>query len=249
MATNGYAGKRLLDIIASASGLLLLSPILLGFMFSVWKQDRHSPFYRGRRVGLNGKEFHMLKLRSMRINADKSGVSSTSSDDDRITAVGHKIRRYKLDELTQLWNVLRGDMSLVGPRPQINSDVEHYSDEDNALLSVRPGITDFASIVFSDEGAILAGSENTDLDYSCLIRPWKIRLGLVYVQNTSLWLDLRLIIATAIAILDKKRALKIVNTLLTDLQVEPELITVANRKSPLIPQPLPKSLANKFKTR
>ena len=181
-----YSGKRLLDIMAATAGLAITSPIVVAAMIAVWLQDRHSPFYRGTRVGLHGRTFQMLKMRSMLVGADKSGVSSTAGTDKRITAVGHFIRRYKLDELTQLWNVLKGEMSFVGPRPQVGSDVEYYSESERRLLSARPGITDFASIVFSDEGAILADSENADLDYSRLIRPWKLRLALLYVDRASL---------------------------------------------------------------
>jgi lipopolysaccharide/colanic/teichoic acid biosynthesis glycosyltransferase len=147
--------KRIFDIVASATGLLVASPILLPVMFLVWKQDRHSPFYVAPRVGRGEKPFKMVKLRSMIINADKSGVDSTGSNDRRITPVGHFIRRYKLDELTQLWNVLKGDMSLVGPRPNVKRETDLYTLEEKKLLSVKPGITDFASIVFSDEGDIL----------------------------------------------------------------------------------------------
>ena len=114
--------KRLFDIFISLLGLVILSPVLLTFMYLVYRQDNHSPFYVASRVGKNGVMFKMLKLRSMSVNADKSGVDSTSVDDIRITPIGHKIRRYKLDEFTQLWNVLIGDMSLVGPRPNVLSD-------------------------------------------------------------------------------------------------------------------------------
>ena len=180
--------KRLFDILISLLGLIILSPVLLVFMYLVYHQDRHSPFYVAPRVGKDGLMFKMLKLRSMSINADKSGVDSTSVDDVRITPVGHKIRRYKLDEFTQLWNVLIGDMSLVGPRPNVVSDTDLYTDIEKGLLVVRPGITDFSSIVFSDEGEILEGREDPDLSYNQLIRPWKSRLGLIYIKNQSLLL-------------------------------------------------------------
>ena len=117
--------KRLLDICVSLIGLLALSPVLLPVIFLVWRQDGHSPFYIAPRVGKGERIFRMVKLRSMVINADKSGVDSTSGNDSRITAVGHFIRRYKLDELTELWNVLLGDMSLVGPRPNVPVSYTH----------------------------------------------------------------------------------------------------------------------------
>ena len=160
--------KRLFDILTSLMGLILFSPILLIFMYLVYRQDKNSPFYLAPRVGKDGLMFQMLKLRSMTVNADKSGVDSTSVDDERITPIGHKIRRYKLDEFTQLWNVLIGDMSLVGPRPNVVSDTNLYTNIEKKLLKVRPGITDFSSIVFSDEGEILEGKEDPDLSYNKL---------------------------------------------------------------------------------
>ena len=144
--------KRIFDFLVSIIGLLLLAPIILLFMLLVWLQDWHSPFYIAPRVGKNGVLFMMIKLRSMVINADKTGVDSTSNDDKRITMLGGIIRRYKLDEITQLLNVIIGKMSLVGPRPQVESDVLLYTKEEKKLLNEKPGITDFSSIIFSDEG-------------------------------------------------------------------------------------------------
>ena len=152
--------KRLMDITAAAAGLLILSPILITVAFIVYLQDFHNPLYIAPRVGKQRKMFNMVKLRSMIVAADKSGVDSTSSDDKRITWIGRFIRKIKLDEITQLWNVLIGDMSLVGPRPNVERDVAIYTEEELHLLDVRPGITDFSSIVFSDEGDILKGSLN-----------------------------------------------------------------------------------------
>jgi lipopolysaccharide/colanic/teichoic acid biosynthesis glycosyltransferase len=128
--------KRLFDVTASAFGLVLASPVLLPVMFLVWRQDWYSPFYVATRVGLNNQPFKMIKLRSMVINADKSGVDSTSTNDNRITAVGQFIRRYKLDELTQLWNVIKGDMSLVGPRPNVKRETDLYTPVERKLLDV-----------------------------------------------------------------------------------------------------------------
>ena len=133
----------------------MLAPVIFCFSFAVFLQDFHSPFYVAKRIGKDEKPFNMIKLRSMIINADQTGVASTSNDDKRITKVGHLIRRFKLDELVQLFNVLRGDMSLVGPRPNVKVETDLYSPEEKRLLTVRPGITDFSSIVFSDEGVIL----------------------------------------------------------------------------------------------
>jgi len=227
--------KRIIDIFISTFGLLLMSPVLLVFMYLIYRQDKSSPFYVAPRVGKDGVMFNMVKLRSMTTNADKSGVNSTSLNDTRITPVGHKIRKYKLDEFTQLWNVLIGDMSLVGPRPNVKQDTDLYTKVEGQLLSVRPGITDFSSIVFSDEGDILEGKEDPDLAYNQLIRPWKSRLGLVYVDNHSIWLDLQMVFYTVVAIISKKRALRWVVSRLHSLGVDDNVIQVSRRRSELIP--------------
>ena len=227
--------KRLFDICLAFVALVCASPVLLTVMFLVWWEDRHSPFYIAPRVGRGGTPFRMVKMRSMRIGADKSGVSSTSNNDQRITPVGHFIRRFKLDELTQLWNVLWGDMSFVGPRPQVQAGVDLYTATERGLLSVRPGITDFASIVFSDEGTILSGSSDPDADYDRLIRPWKSRLGLVYVASRGIWLDIRLIALTAIAIVSRQTALDGVVTILRGLSVNAQLVDICQRSKALEP--------------
>ena len=233
--------KRLFDILASLLGLIVLSPVLLVFMYLVYRQDKHSPFYVASRVGKDGLMFKMLKLRSMSVNADKSGVDSTSVDDIRITPIGHKIRKYKLDEFTQLWNVLIGDMSLVGPRPNVASDTDLYTDIERGLLAVRPGITDFSSIVFSDEGEILEGKDNPDLAYNQLIRPWKSRLGLAYIENQSFLLDLQLIFYTIVAIISKPTALIWVAKKLNNLNVDADTVRVSKREVNLFPFPPPGS--------
>ena len=218
-----------------------MSPILLTFMYLVYRQDKHSPFYIARRVGKDGVAFKMVKIRSMSVNADKSGVDSTSLDDVRITTVGHKIRKYKLDEFTQLWNVLIGEMSLVGPRPNVKRDTDLYTDIEKKLLSVRPGITDFSSIVFSDEGEILEGMKDPDLSYNQLIRPWKSRLGLVYVEDHSILLDFKLIFYTIVAIISKQRAVNWVSKQLKSMNVDQEVINISKRESDLYPFPPPGS--------
>jgi len=233
--------KRLFDILISLLGLIILSPVLLVFMYLVYHQDKHSPFYVAPRVGKDGLMFKMLKLRSMSVNADKSGVDSTSVDDVRITPVGHKIRRYKLDEFTQLWNVLIGDMSMVGPRPNVVSDTDLYTDIEKELLTVRPGITDFSSIVFSDEGEILEGKEDPDLSYNQLIRPWKSRLGLIYIKNQSLLLDVQLILYTLVAIISKPKALNWVTKKMNNLDVDLDTVEVSKRVVDLFPFPPPGS--------
>ena len=233
--------KRLFDILVSSLGLIILSPVLLAFMYLVYRQDKHSPFYVASRVGKDGLMFKMLKLRSMSVNADKSGVDSTSVDDIRITPIGHKIRKYKLDEFTQLWNVLIGDMSLVGPRPNVASDTNLYTDIERGLLAVRPGITDFSSIVFSDEGEILEGREDPDLSYNQLIRPWKSRLGLAYIENQSIFLDIQIIFYTVVAIISKPKALIWVAKKLNNLDVDADTVRVSKREVNLFPFPPPGS--------
>lgn len=231
--------KRLIDILASFVGLLLTSPVLLTFMFLVWRQDRHSPFYIAPRMGKNEQPFQMIKLRSMVKNADKSGVDLTAADDMRITRVGHLIRKFKLDELTQLMNVLKGDMSLVGPRPNVQRETDLYTSEEKKLLLLRPGITDFSSIVFSDEGDILEGQDDPDIAYNQLIRPGKSRLGLFYIENRSLGADIQLIWLTVLAILSREKALRGVSSLLAKLGADAELVQLASRTQPLVATPPP----------
>jgi lipopolysaccharide/colanic/teichoic acid biosynthesis glycosyltransferase len=226
-------GRRLLDVIGAVMGLMLLALPLVFILFLVWRQDNHSPFYVADRAGIGGRPFQMVKIRSMVVNADKSGVESTSASDSRITPLGRFIRRWKVDELSQLWNVLKGDMSLVGPRPNTMNEVADYADWEKELLQVRPGITDFASIVFSDEGEILNGSADPDGDYKRLIRPWKGRLGLLYVRNASLGINLRLILTTVIAVYDRRRALSFLQPMLLRLSADALLIEVARRDRPL----------------
>jgi lipopolysaccharide/colanic/teichoic acid biosynthesis glycosyltransferase len=233
--------KRLFDILFSLIGFILLLPVLLIFMFLIWKQDFKSPFYVAPRVGKKGKLFTMVKLRSMVANADKNGVDSTASSDMRITQVGHTIRKYKLDEISQLWNVLIGDMSFVGPRPNVQRDVALYTNLEKNLLSVRPGITDISSIVFSDEGEILKDSEDPDLEYNQLIRPWKSRLSLIYIENSSFLLNIKLIFLTAITIIDREKALNGIQRILEKLDVDEQLRRVAKRIEPLIKHPPPGS--------
>ena len=235
--TGDKVVSRFFDIILSLLGLIIFSPVLLVAGAFVWMQDFHSPLYVATRVGKEGRPFRMMKLRSMVVHADKSGVDSTGSDDKRITAVGRFVRRYKLDELTQLLNVLIGDMSLVGPRPNVERETNLYTSEERLLLSVRPGITDIASIVFSDEGDILKGYTDPDLAYNQLIRPGKGRLGIFYVKKKTLWLDLVICLLTAVSIVSRTLALSWLNALLRRLDAPDELLTIAARSSELQPMP------------
>jgi lipopolysaccharide/colanic/teichoic acid biosynthesis glycosyltransferase len=193
--------KRLFDILFSTLGLILLSPILLLIGFLIKCEDRGPIFYRGVRVGRSGKSFRIFKFRTMVVNAEKLGGPSTADDDPRITNVGRLLRKYKLDELPQLINVLKGEMSLVGPRPEVQHYVDMFTEEEQAILSVRPGITDWASLWNPDEGAILAGSPDPEKTYREKIRPEKIRLQLRYVRERSFFTDLRIIVQTIITIM------------------------------------------------
>ncbi len=185
----------------SLAGLVILSPVLLLVSLLI-KLDSSGPvFYRGVRTGRFGKPFRIFKFRTMVQDAEKAGPSSTADDDSRITRVGRFLRKHKLDELPQLMNVLCGQMSLVGPRPQVPWAAERYSNEEKELLTVRPGMTDFASLQFRDEGEILRGSQDPDKDYYEKIHPEKMRLSLEYVRNRSFWLDCRIVLDTIAAVL------------------------------------------------
>ncbi len=232
--------KRIVDVTAAMLGLILTSPVLAVVGTVIWLQDFRSPFYVAPRVGRGGKLFRMVKFRSMVTKADRSEVDSTAADDPRITAVGRFIRRFKLDELPQLWNVALGAMSFVGPRPNVERETASYTEEENQLLQVRPGITDLASIVFADEGDILRGSKAPDLAYNQLIRPWKSRLSLLYVQAAGRpWLDLRILWLTVLSALNRTRALNGVAAIVERLGGSDELVRVARRAGPLRVAPPP----------
>lgn len=231
--------KRFFDIVAALSGLVILSPLLVLLAAAIWIEDRHSPFFFGRRIARGGESFRMVKFRSMRVDAWKSGVSSTAVGDRRITRVGRIVRRFKFDELPQLWNVLIGDMSLVGPRPQVETDARMYTAEEQRMLSVRPGITDVASIVFADEGEILAGAPDPDLRYNQVIRPWKSRLALLYIDKRSFGVDLTLVFLTLASALSRDYTLQGVAGLLRRWNADSQLARMAARRTQLEPWPPP----------
>ena len=192
--------KRLFDLVFSTLGLIILSPVLLAIVAAIKRDSPGPALYKGTRVGLNGALFKMDKFRTMVTNADKIGGSSTPEDDPRITRVGRFLRRYKLDELPQLINVFKGEMSFVGPRPQVSWAVDLYTPEERQILTLRPGITDYASLKFPNEGEILKGSTNPDKDYMEKIHPEKMRLSLEYVRTRSMGLDIKIIFQTLAAI-------------------------------------------------
>lgn len=238
--------KRTFDFTIALICLILFSPLIAVIALAIWLSDFHIPFYAGVRMGRGtrinpGRLFRMIKFRSMRPDAWKSGVNSTAAGDSRITPIGRLLRRSKLDELPQLWNVLIGDMSFVGPRPQVPADAALYTKAEQAMLTARPGITDLASIVFADEGEILAGSRDPDLLYNQTIRPWKSRLALLYVDRQSLPLDLRILLLTASALASRRRALDRMQNLLLHLDADPLVILMAARRQPLLAYPPPGS--------
>jgi len=197
--------KRAFDLFFSAVGLCFAAPLLL-ILSAVVKLDSKGPvFYRGLRVGRFGKEFRIFKFRTMVVDADKIGGPSSAANDPRITRVGRLLRRYKLDELPQLINVLKGEMSFVGPRPEVLQYVAMFSAEEEAILTVPPGITDWSSIWNSDEGSILARSSDPERTYLEEIRPEKIRLQLKYVRNHSFTTDMRILFQTFRVLLIKSK--------------------------------------------
>lgn len=192
--------KRMFDVVTAAAALTVLAPVMLGISIAVKLDSPGRVFYRSLRVGRFGKPFNMLKFRTMAADADRLGADSAPDDDPRITRIGKWLRRTKLDELPQLINVLKGEMSLVGPRPQVRWAVELYDDEELQILTVRPGMTDYASILFHNEGEILRGSSDPDRDYLERIHPHKMRLSLKYVREASLWTDVRVLVSTFVTL-------------------------------------------------
>jgi lipopolysaccharide/colanic/teichoic acid biosynthesis glycosyltransferase len=200
--------KRIFDISFSMIGLIILSPLLLIIAYLIKKEDGGPIFYRGVRIGQFGKPFRIFKFRTMVVNADKIGGPSTADDDPRITKIGKILRKYKIDELPQLINVLKGEMSIVGPRPEVPFYVDMFTEEEKRILDVKPGITDWASLWDCDEGAILAGSSDPEKTYMEKIRPIKIKLQLRYVDNHSFFTDLKIIFLTILTVITKKSYIK-----------------------------------------
>jgi len=188
--------KRFFDFIISLIVLIVFSPLFLILGILIKKDSEGPVFYRQVRIGKDGKPFRIFKFRTMVNNADKSGVTSTKNDDVRITKTGKFIRKYNLDELAQFINVLKGEMGIVGPRPEIPYFVNMFTEEEKIILSVKPGITDWACIWNPDESKLLTGSDDPDRDYLKKIRPEKIRLQLKYVKEHSFWIDFKIMLMT-----------------------------------------------------
>ena len=193
--------KRAMDIVLSACALAVLWPLLLLIALAIWIDDPGPVFYRQVRVGRNGKTFRIFKFRSMVMDADKKGLAITVGRDSRITRVGTVLRKTKLDELAQLLNVFLGQMSFVGPRPEVPKYVELYTPYQRQVLLVRPGITDYASIAYRNENNLLAGAPNPEAMYIEQIMPDKIELNMKYLREISPLADIRLILKTIVAVI------------------------------------------------
>jgi lipopolysaccharide/colanic/teichoic acid biosynthesis glycosyltransferase len=193
--------KRMSDFFLSLGGLMILGPLLSLISLLIKLEPQGPVFFRGKRIGRYRKPFRIYKFRTMVVDADKIGGPSTADDDPRITKIGKFLRKFKLDELPQLINVLKGEMSFVGPRPEVQHYVDMFNEEEKTILDVRPGITDWASLWNPDEGAILKGSKDPEKDYLEKIRPQKLRLQLKYVKKNSFWIDLKIMLLTLKAII------------------------------------------------
>ncbi len=187
---------RFFDVLFSALGLLLLFPVFIIIYLSIVIESPGGGFYRQVRVGKNEKDFFLYKFRSMRKGSDKKSLITIGNRDNRMTRVGYFIRKFKIDELPQLYNVLKGDMSLVGPRPEVRKYVELYNQYQKKVLSVRPGITDYASIEYADENTLLGESDNPEKLYIEQILPHKIELNMRYINNVGIKEYFKIIILT-----------------------------------------------------
>lgn len=192
------AVKRIFDFIASLIGVIIISPILIVVAICIKLDSKGNILFLQKRVGKNGEPFYIYKFRTMVTDAEKLGAQITVGKDSRITKVGAVLRKYKIDELPQLFNVLKGDMSLVGPRPEVPKYVELYTEEERKVLEVRPGITDLASLRYSDENEILGKVENPEEYYINVIMKDKLKLNLEYIEKSNIIFDIYLIIKTII---------------------------------------------------
>lgn len=193
-------GKRLFDLVAAFFLLVVTMPFLLAVAVIIKIDSRGSVFHRGVRSGLHGKPFHIFKFRTMVPNAERLGGPSTALNDPRLTRVGRFLRKYKLDELPQLINIIMGEMSFVGPRPQVEQYTERYDKTEKIILTVKPGLTDYASIRFINLDQIL-GDENVDEKYLQEIEPEKNRLRIKYARENNFWIDCKIILLTILQVL------------------------------------------------
>jgi len=206
MTPRSYdAAKRATDIAVSAAVLAAAAPVGAVIAWRIRREDGGPVIFRGIRVGRGGGTFDILKFRTMSVGAERLGVDATADSDPRLTRIGRVLRRWKLDELPQLVNVLRGEMSLVGPRPQMVWDVERYTAEERRLLDIRPGITDWASIKYRRQGTLIEGHPDPQAAYFELIRPGKMELAMAYLRSRSYGVDLGILGLTALAVLGYPR--------------------------------------------
>jgi lipopolysaccharide/colanic/teichoic acid biosynthesis glycosyltransferase len=199
----------LLNFLIAFLLFIIVLPIIIIFSFLIYFEDKSNPIYFGKRVGKNFKNFNLFKLRSMKINKEV-GFQSTSVNDKRILKIGRFIRSTKIDELPQILNILLGNINFVGPRPNVEDEVNKYVQLELRLLNLKPGITDFSSIIFSDEGQILSNSKDPDLDYNLLIRPRKNILALLYFQDRSILSDFYIIVLTVLNVFNRKLTLSLI---------------------------------------
>jgi lipopolysaccharide/colanic/teichoic acid biosynthesis glycosyltransferase len=197
--------KRLLDIIVASIALLILFPFMLIICLCIVLESKGGIFYKQKRVGKNKKLFNLYKFRSMKKNADKEGLLTVGGKDPRVTRVGYFLRKSKMDELPQLINIIKGDMSIVGPRPEVPKYVALYDENQQRVLTVRPGLTDLASIKYIDENALLEKAENPEEFYIQKIMPDKLHLNLEYIDNKSFAKDFRIIFQTLIRLFNRKK--------------------------------------------
>lgn len=197
--------KRVMDIVVSAAALILLFPILLCIAIFVVLDSEGPALYLQERVGLAGRSFQLFKFRTMHVNADRLQAITVGARDPRITRVGYYLRKFKIDELPQLFNVLCGDMSLVGPRPELKKFVDLYNERQKKVISIRPGITDYASIQFRNENELLVGKHDPVAYYIKDIMPVKLELNLKYIAERSLWMDIKILFVTVFSIFRKSK--------------------------------------------
>jgi lipopolysaccharide/colanic/teichoic acid biosynthesis glycosyltransferase len=188
--------KRIFDIIFSFFGLILLLPLFLLIAILIKVESKGSLFYLQTRVGKHNEDFKIFKFRTMFVGSDKNGLLTLGDRDPRVTKTGFFLRKYKLDELPQLINVFIGNMSIVGPRPEVRRYVNYYSNEDLIVLSVKPGITDYASIIYRNEAELLKGTDNPEIFYIETIMPEKLKLNKKYINSHNLFTDLKIILKT-----------------------------------------------------
>jgi lipopolysaccharide/colanic/teichoic acid biosynthesis glycosyltransferase len=205
MPNNFYTkyGKRIFDVATSIIGLIVLLPFFIIIAILIKLNDKGPIFYKQKRMGQNFKPFELLKFRTMVVNADKIGPAVTKDGDPRITKIGKFLRKTKLDELPQLWNVIRGDMSIVGPRPEVEKYIQYYEDDYKEILKVRPGITDYATIKFRNEEEILSKYNDTESAYIKYVLPEKIKLYKTYIKEIGFFTDLKIIFWTLWRIVSK----------------------------------------------